>query len=111
MRWAGRVGMTMAAALKRFGIDVRIVDKSAARTDKSKALALWPWTLELMDIQGCLQGFLDAGMEGEGARILADGHELVHAPSDRPAAATASLCSFRKTRPSACWRRSCSAWA
>jgi 2-polyprenyl-6-methoxyphenol hydroxylase-like FAD-dependent oxidoreductase len=79
---AGPVGMTMAAALKRLGVDVRIVDKSAARTDKSKALVLWPRTLELMDIQGCLQGFLDAGMEGKGARILADGHELVHVSLD-----------------------------
>ena len=75
---AGPVGMTMAVALKRLGIDVRIVDKAAARTDKSKALVIWPRTLELLDIQGCLQAFLDAGMEGKGARILADGHELVH---------------------------------
>src|ERR1044071_5634583 len=79
---AGPIGLTMANELARYGVSVRIVDKSAARTDKSKALVLWPRTLELMDIQGCLQGFLDAGMEGKGARILADGQELVHVTLD-----------------------------
>ena len=79
---AGPVGMTMAAALKRLGVDVRIIDKAAGRTDKSKALVIWPRTLELLDIQGCVQGFLDAGIEGHGARILADGRELVHVTLD-----------------------------
>ena len=79
---AGPVGMTMAAALKRLGVDVRIIDKAAARTDKSKALVIWPRTLELLDIHGCVQGFLDAGMEGTGARILANGRELVHVTLD-----------------------------
>jgi 2-polyprenyl-6-methoxyphenol hydroxylase-like FAD-dependent oxidoreductase len=46
---AGPVGMTAACELARFGIPVRIVDKSAQRTDKSKALVLWSRTLELLD--------------------------------------------------------------
>ena len=79
---AGPVGMTMAAALKRLGVDVRIIDKAPERTDKSKALVIWPRTLELLDIHGCVQGFLDAGMEGTGARILANGRELVHVTLD-----------------------------
>jgi heterodisulfide reductase subunit A-like polyferredoxin len=37
---AGPVGLTMASELARFGIPVRIVDKAAQRTDKSKALVL-----------------------------------------------------------------------
>ena len=43
---AGPIGLTMANELARYGIAVRIVDKSAARTDKSKALVLWSRTLE-----------------------------------------------------------------
>jgi 2-polyprenyl-6-methoxyphenol hydroxylase-like FAD-dependent oxidoreductase len=74
---AGPVGLTMAAALKRLGVDLRIVDSAPSRTDKSKALVLWPRTLELLDIQGFVQGFLDAGIEGHGARIYANGHELL----------------------------------
>ena len=74
---AGPVGLTMALALKRQGVDVRIIDKAAAPSDKSKALVLWPRTLELLDIQQCVQPFLDAGMKAVSARILAEGKELV----------------------------------
>ena len=69
---AGPVGLTMAMALKRRGVDVRIVDRAAARTDKSKALVIWPRTLELLDIQGCSRPFIEAGLQAHGARILAD---------------------------------------
>ena len=74
---AGPVGMTMAIALKRRGVEVRIVDKSLQRTDKSKALVLWPRTLELLDIQGGVERFIAAGSPALGARILADGRQLV----------------------------------
>jgi heterodisulfide reductase subunit A-like polyferredoxin len=37
---AGPVGLTLAIELTRFGIPVRIVEKAAQRTDKSKALVL-----------------------------------------------------------------------
>ncbi|MEJ1976587.1 MAG: FAD-dependent monooxygenase [Acetobacteraceae bacterium] len=43
---------------------------------------LWPRTLELLDIQGIVQGFLDAGLQGTGARIIANGHDLVHVSFD-----------------------------
>jgi 2-polyprenyl-6-methoxyphenol hydroxylase-like FAD-dependent oxidoreductase len=42
---AGPVGLTMAAELARYGVSVRIVDKSTQRTDKSKAVVLWSRTL------------------------------------------------------------------
>ncbi len=61
---AGPVGMTMAMALRRRGVGVRIIDRTAARTDKSKALVIWPRTLELLDIQGCVRPFLAAGLRG-----------------------------------------------
>jgi 2-polyprenyl-6-methoxyphenol hydroxylase-like FAD-dependent oxidoreductase len=44
---AGPVGLTMAAELARYGIELRIIDPHA--TEASKALALWSRTLELMD--------------------------------------------------------------
>ena len=79
---AGPVGLTMAMSLKRLGVAVRIVDKNAERTDKSKALVIWPRTLELLDIQGCVQAFVAAGMKGSGVRMLAGGKELVHVRFD-----------------------------
>ena len=61
---AGPVGLTLAIELTRFGIPVRIVDKAAQRTDKSKALVLWSRTLELLDRQpGGSAPFLAAGFK------------------------------------------------
>jgi hypothetical protein len=48
---AGPVGLTQAIEFTRFGTPVRIVEKAAQRTDKSKALVLWSRTLELLDRQ------------------------------------------------------------
>jgi 2-polyprenyl-6-methoxyphenol hydroxylase-like FAD-dependent oxidoreductase len=58
---AGPVGMTMACELARYGVPVRLVDKAAQRTDKSKALVLWSRTLELLDRGGGAAPFIDAG--------------------------------------------------
>ena len=66
---AGPVGLTLANELVRHGISVRIVDKAAQRTDKSKALVLWSRTLELFDAAGYVQGFLSAGLQAHGAQI------------------------------------------
>ncbi len=46
---AGPVGLTLALALKRQGVTVRIIDKNDGPTDKSKALVIWPRTLDLLD--------------------------------------------------------------
>lgn len=61
---AGPVGLTMAIELTRFGIPVRIVERAAERTDKSKALVLWSRTLELLERQpGGSEAFLEAGFK------------------------------------------------
>jgi 2-polyprenyl-6-methoxyphenol hydroxylase-like FAD-dependent oxidoreductase len=73
---AGPVGLTLANELVRHGISVRIVDKSAARTDKSKALVLWSRTLELLDDAGYAGDFLSSGMQAHGAQI-STGTEMV----------------------------------
>jgi 2-polyprenyl-6-methoxyphenol hydroxylase-like FAD-dependent oxidoreductase len=61
---AGPVGLTLAIELTRFGVPVRIVEKAAQRTDKSKALVLWSRTLELLDRQpGGSTAFTEAGFK------------------------------------------------
>ncbi len=75
---AGPVGLTMAAELARYGVSVRIVDKAAARTDKSKAIVLWSRTLELIDRMGCGAAFVGAGLKAHGANIIAGGIRLAH---------------------------------
>ncbi len=73
---AGPVGLAMASELARYGLTVRIIDKSAARTDKSKALVVWPRTMELMDRMGCTDKFLAAGLHAGAVRILS-GRETI----------------------------------
>ncbi|HUN96692.1 MAG TPA: FAD-dependent monooxygenase, partial [Bradyrhizobium sp.] len=68
---AGPVGLTMAAELSRFGVDVRIVDKSPHPTETSRALVIWSRTLELLDRAGCTAAFLQAGLKGHGASLRA----------------------------------------
>lgn len=86
---AGPVGLTMAAELARYGLSVRIVEKLAQPSDKSKALVLWSRTLELMDRMGCTQGFLEAGFRAKAANITAEGTpiarlDLTGVPSPYP---------------------------
>jgi 2-polyprenyl-6-methoxyphenol hydroxylase-like FAD-dependent oxidoreductase len=73
---AGPIGLTMANELTRYGISVRIVDKSAERTDKSKALVLWSRTLELFDHAGYVEPFLAAGMQAHGAQ-MSNGKDII----------------------------------
>lgn len=75
---AGPVGLTMAAELERYGLSVRIVEKAAQPTDKSKALVLWSRTLELMDRMGCSADFLAAGFKAHGASITAGDKQIAH---------------------------------
>jgi len=75
---AGPVGLTMAAELARYGLTVRIVEKAAQRTDKSKALVIWSRTLELMDRMGCTASFLAAGFKSSGANISAGNQQIAH---------------------------------
>lgn len=66
---AGPVGLTLAAELARYGIGVRLVDRSPHATETSKALVVWSRTLELLDRMGCTRGFLEAGLRAHGASI------------------------------------------
>ncbi|MFW7267486.1 FAD-dependent monooxygenase [Gluconacetobacter sp. Hr-1-5] len=66
---AGPVGLTMAAELARYHVPVRIIDQSQARTDQSRALAVWPRTLELLAASGCLDAFLATGFSADAIGI------------------------------------------
>jgi 2-polyprenyl-6-methoxyphenol hydroxylase-like FAD-dependent oxidoreductase len=77
---AGPVGLTLACELTRYHVPVRIVDKAAQRTDKSKAIVIWSRTLELLD--GAERGpapFVEAGFKVNGVNIVApEGHVIGH---------------------------------
>jgi 2-polyprenyl-6-methoxyphenol hydroxylase-like FAD-dependent oxidoreductase len=75
---AGPVGMTAAAELARYGVSVRIIDKAAQRTDKSKALVIWSRTLELLNRAACADSFIAAGHKVHGATIIAGNKRIGH---------------------------------
>ncbi len=75
---AGPVGLTMAAELARYGVPVRLVDRSDHPTQTSKALVVWSRTLELMDRMGCTPAFLQAGLKAHGATIRTGESVLGH---------------------------------
>jgi 2-polyprenyl-6-methoxyphenol hydroxylase-like FAD-dependent oxidoreductase len=75
---AGPVGLTMAAELARYGVAVRIVDRAAHRTDKSKAVVLWSRTLELLDRAGCTDGLVAAGNKVDAANIIVGSKVIGH---------------------------------
>jgi 2-polyprenyl-6-methoxyphenol hydroxylase-like FAD-dependent oxidoreductase len=69
---AGPVGLTLAIELARYDIPVRIAEKLARRTDKSKALVLWSRTLELLDRQpGRSAPFIEAGFKAHAVNFFA----------------------------------------
>jgi 2-polyprenyl-6-methoxyphenol hydroxylase-like FAD-dependent oxidoreductase len=75
---AGPVGLTMAVELQRYGIDFRIVEKAAERTDKSKALVVWSRTLELLERCRLADAFVAAGRKAIAANFLAGGKRIGH---------------------------------
>lgn len=77
---AGPVGLTFSSELARHGVAFRVVERAPARSDKSKALALWPRTLEVLEAMGALAPFLEAGLRMQAASIWAEGRRLVHLP-------------------------------
>ena len=79
---AGPVGLTAAAELARYGVSVRIIDKSPHATETSKALVVWTRTLELMDRMGCTRAFLDIGLRAHGATMRSGGNVLGHTRLD-----------------------------
>ena len=84
---AGPVGLTMAAELARYGVAVRLVDRSADPTRTSKALVVWSRTLELMDRMSCTPAFLAAGLHARGAAIRSGDIVLGHTRFDDIASA------------------------
>ena len=75
---AGPVGLTLAIELARYGLAVRIVDPAAQPSTTSRALILWPRTLELLNRAGCAQPLIDAGFKVTAANFNAGGHPIAH---------------------------------
>ncbi len=69
----GPVGLAMVCELRRHGIAFRAVERSPQRTSLSKALVVWPRTLELLRLAGCVDGFIAGGRPIGEAQLRANG--------------------------------------
>ena len=75
---AGPVGLTMAVELARYGVTVRLIDKMTERSDKSRAIAVWPRTLELLDRNGTGAALIGRGNKVTAASIFSDRKRIAH---------------------------------
>lgn len=75
---AGPTGLMMASELTRYGLKCRIIDKRTKFSDKSKALAIQPRTLEIFDHLGISSHFIDAGKKIEAMNQMSDFKQIGH---------------------------------
>ncbi len=79
---AGPAGLTMAIELKRYGVPVRIIEKASAPSQHSRALFVWPRTLELLERAGCAAPLVAAGHKVERATIMSADRVIGHVNFD-----------------------------
>jgi 2-polyprenyl-6-methoxyphenol hydroxylase-like FAD-dependent oxidoreductase len=75
---AGPVGLTMACELARSGVRCRIIDKTAAPASTSRALAIFPRTLEMFEMMGMSEPVLKAGHQLNGVAIYNQSGQIGH---------------------------------
>ncbi len=66
---AGPVGLTLACELTRHGVRPRIIERAPERSQNSKALAIFPRTLEMLETMGVVDHFLAAGQRLQGLSL------------------------------------------
>ncbi|SMF38559.1 2-polyprenyl-6-methoxyphenol hydroxylase [Tistlia consotensis] len=66
---AGPTGLTLAVALRRYGVPLRIVDKAEQPTTQSKALAIWSASMEGLSGLGVMPELLAAGTRLHALRV------------------------------------------
>lgn len=67
---SGPVGLTAALELARYKVPVRLIDKMSVRSDKSRAVAIWSRTLELLDRVGTSEELAAMGNKVDAAHIV-----------------------------------------
>lgn len=79
---AGPVGLTLALACKKLGVPFRLIDRLAAPSGLSKALAIWSGTMETLDLLGLAGQVRAAGISSGGMRIGRGRRTLLEVPAD-----------------------------
>src|ERR1043165_1747243 len=84
---AGPVGLFLANECARRGLRWRLVEGRATQSGNSKALAIFPRTLEIFDMAGLVGPFMEAANRVTSVSIVAHGRTLAHmrfAPEESP---------------------------
>ena len=77
---AGPTGLTMAAELRRHGLDVRLVEQLEAPSRLSRALAVQSRTLEIFDALGLAERALARGRRAEAFNVMGPGGVRARVP-------------------------------
>jgi 2-polyprenyl-6-methoxyphenol hydroxylase-like FAD-dependent oxidoreductase len=76
---AGPTGLTLAHELLRRGVQVRLIDKDLTASQNTKALGVWPRTLELFDRtrMGIVEEMLEQGVKTPTFHVWSEGKRLI----------------------------------
>ena len=75
---AGPVGLFLASECARRGLRWRIVETNATQSEHSKALAIFPRTLEILDMAGLVAPFLEKANRVTSVAVVTHGRTLAH---------------------------------
>src|SRR5205814_8900223 len=84
---AGPVGLFRANECARRGLRWRLIEARASQSVHSKALAIFPRTLEIFDMAGVVAPFLETANRVTSVAIMPHGRTLAHlrfAPAEGP---------------------------
>jgi len=77
---AGPVGLFLANECARRGLRFRIIEAQASQSEHSKALAIFPRTLEIFDMAGLVRPFLEAANRVTSVQVVTATKTLAHMP-------------------------------
>lgn len=84
---AGPVGLFLANECARRGLSFRIIEEHSSQSEHSKALAIFPRTLEIFDMAGVVGPFLEAANRVTSVAVMTHERTLAHmrfAPEESP---------------------------
>ena len=84
---AGPVGLFLANECARRGLGFRIIEEHSSQSEHSKALAIFPRTLEIFDMAGVVGPFLEAANRVTSVAVMTHERTLAHmrfAPEQSP---------------------------
>jgi 2-polyprenyl-6-methoxyphenol hydroxylase-like FAD-dependent oxidoreductase len=84
---AGPVGLFLANECARRGLRFRLIEAHASQTAHSKALAIFPRTLEILDMAGLVGPFIERANPVTAVAVVTHGRRLAHlrfSPEESP---------------------------